>query len=91
MLVIDICGVSQIVCYALADIWADQPIRGAKEGTGQVFSPVHYTHPNLLPVIFFSKEIFHESDTIPMECDILKNRIFMSMRFIFTLLNTIIP
>lgn len=89
MLVIDICGVLQIVLFN-RHLGRPAHIR-AKEGTGPVSSPLHYTHPNLLPVIFFSKAIFHDSDTIPMKCDILTNRIAMSMRFIFTLLNTIIP
>lgn len=63
----------------------------ANEDTGPVFSPTHYNHQNLPQVIFSSKAIFHDSDTIPKNCDILTNRIAMSMRFIFTLFNTIIP
>lgn len=44
------------------------------------------------PGDFFSSEaVFHDSDTIPMKCDILTNRIAMAMRFIFTPLSAIIP
>lgn len=56
-----------------------------------VFFPAYSTIPKLPLLIFFPEAICHDSDTIHMKGDSLTNRIVGSMRFIFTVLNTIIP
>lgn len=63
----------------------------AKGCPSHMFFPARSTHPNRALFIFFPEAICHDADTIHMKGDILTNRIVVSVRFIFAVLNTVIP
>lgn len=52
--------------------------------------PGPFSPPKPCTIHFFPEAICHDSDTIHMKGDILTNRIVVSVRFIFAVLNTVI-